>query len=105
MENKKHRAFRPPPLCHHVDGFVGEQEISPTRFRLDHFTTLETPTPKVPATERQLSPELTAETTRSRRSREEGRAIDAGLHSSINLESHPRQKGKPLSIQYRAEKL
>ena len=38
------------------------------RYRCDHFTTVDTATPKRPATARQVSPSSTAATTRSRRS-------------------------------------
>src|SRR6266478_3734150 len=69
------------------------------RNRCDHFTTLATLTLKVLATARQLSPADTAPTTRSRRSREYARAIDAGLQSSQHLESESQPLGNPLSIQ------
>lgn len=44
---------------------------------------------------RQLSPAKTAATTRSRRSVERGPAIDAGLQSSIDLESQLTPQGIP----------
>src|SRR6185436_3247633 len=53
----------------------------------DHFTTLAMLTRKTSDTRRQLDPAKTAATTRSRRSREYARAIDAGLLSSQHLES------------------
>ena len=40
------------------------------RWRCDHFTTLATLTMNVPATARQVWPEATAATTRSRKSKE-----------------------------------
>src|SRR4051812_36247916 len=52
------------------------------RYRCDHFTTDETETPNRDATERQLSPDATAPTTRSRKSFERGATIDADLLSA-----------------------
>jgi len=58
-------------------------------------------TSKCSAACRQLIPALIAATTRSRKSNEYGRPIDAGLHPSQHLESEITPRRNPYSIQAR----
>jgi hypothetical protein len=62
----------------------------------DHLTSLATLTRKVAAIWRQLSPAAIAATTRFRKSRASARAIDAGLHSSQNIEPDQADLGIPI---------
>jgi hypothetical protein len=71
-----------------------------SRLRVAHFTTLDALMPNSLATLRRLSPASTRAIARSRRSKEYGLTIHAGLLTpSQHLESETRPFGNPQSIQ------